>query len=98
MRVTPVTSAQSPLLRIVRQLRTMLLAVVLFPAATFAQAPWERAATNLETTFTGSLARSLALVRDRASGPGCRSPILIGFGASADGSTRRRWTSSIGRG
>mgnify|MGYP001267604904 CR=1 FL=1 len=27
-----------------------------------AQAPWERAATNLETSFTGPLARSLALV------------------------------------
>ena len=28
----------------------------------FAQAPWERAASNLEQTFTGPLARSLALV------------------------------------
>jgi len=28
----------------------------------FAQAPWERAASNLATTFTGPLARSLALV------------------------------------
>lgn len=27
-----------------------------------AQAPWERAARNLETSFTGPLARSLALV------------------------------------
>ena len=27
-----------------------------------AQSPWERAAANLETTFTGPLARSLALV------------------------------------
>ena len=27
-----------------------------------AQSPWERAASNLETTFTGPLARSLALV------------------------------------
>ena len=27
-----------------------------------AQAPWERAATNLEQSFTGPLARSLALV------------------------------------
>ncbi len=62
MTVTPVTPAQSLLLRIVRQLWTVLLAVVMFPAATFAQAPWERAATNLETTFTGPLARSLALV------------------------------------
>ena len=30
--------------------------------STFAQSPWERAALNLETTFTGPLARSLALV------------------------------------
>ena len=28
----------------------------------YAQSPWERAATNLETSFTGPLARSLALV------------------------------------
>jgi type IV secretory pathway VirB2 component (pilin) len=27
-----------------------------------AQSPWERAAANLETSFTGPLARSLALV------------------------------------
>jgi type IV secretory pathway VirB2 component (pilin) len=27
-----------------------------------AQSPWERAASNLETSFTGPLARSLALV------------------------------------
>jgi len=31
-------------------------------AVTFAQAPWERAAANLEASFTGPLARSLALV------------------------------------
>jgi type IV secretory pathway VirB2 component (pilin) len=29
---------------------------------TFAQSPWERAANNLAATFTGPLARSLALV------------------------------------
>ena len=34
-----------------------------FPASAFAQqSPWERAASNLEPTFTGPLARSLALV------------------------------------
>ncbi|MGH9159033.1 MAG: TrbC/VirB2 family protein [Vicinamibacteraceae bacterium] len=33
-----------------------------FPADALAQAPWERAAANLEQTFTGPLARSLALV------------------------------------
>jgi type IV secretion system protein TrbC len=37
--------------------------VVLLPSAALAQqSPWERAATNLEQTFTGPLARSLALV------------------------------------
>jgi type IV secretory pathway VirB2 component (pilin) len=32
------------------------------PALSYAQSPWERAALNLETSFTGPLARSLALV------------------------------------
>lgn len=39
-----------------------LSALFLFPAIAFAQSPWERAASNLEATFTGPLARSLALV------------------------------------
>ena len=38
------------------------LALLLLPAVLFAQSPWERAALNLESTFTGPLARSLALV------------------------------------
>ena len=38
------------------------LTVVLAPAVLFAQSPWERAAVNLEASFTGPLARSLALV------------------------------------
>ena len=38
------------------------VATLLEPHTLFAQAPWERAALNLETTFTGPLARSLALV------------------------------------
>ena len=38
-------------------------AVLLLPSLAFAQgSPWERAASNLEFTFTGPLARSLALV------------------------------------
>jgi len=41
---------------------TAVLVLVLFPDDTFAQSPWERAAGNLERTFTGPLARSLALV------------------------------------
>ncbi len=36
--------------------------VVLAPALALAQSPWERAASNLEAAFTGTLARSLALV------------------------------------
>ena len=37
--------------------------IVGLPAIAFAQqSPWERAASNLERTFTGPLARSLALV------------------------------------
>jgi len=37
-------------------------AMLLMPTVAFAQAPWERAANNLAITFTGPLARSLALV------------------------------------
>ena len=38
-------------------------AVLLLPASAYAQqSPWERAALNLEATFTGPLARSLSLV------------------------------------
>jgi type IV secretory pathway VirB2 component (pilin) len=37
-------------------------AILWIPTLAFAQAPWERAASNLATTFTGPLARSLALV------------------------------------
>ncbi len=41
----------------------VLLALVLLPTGLYAQqSPWERAALNLEATFTGPLARSLALV------------------------------------
>ena len=44
--------------------RVALLGLVLAPTILSAQgsSPWERAALNLETTFTGPLARSLALV------------------------------------
>ena len=42
---------------------TFMMAVLLWPLHAFAQgSPWERAASNLEFTFTGPLARSLALV------------------------------------
>ena len=47
----------------VRQVLAVLgSAVLMFPTVLCAQSPWERAAANLERTFTGPLARSLALV------------------------------------
>ena len=46
-----------------RQYVAMAVAILfVFPAVALAQSPWERAASNLEATFTGPLARSLALV------------------------------------
>jgi len=39
-----------------------LVLLLTLPAIALAQSPWERAANNLATTFTGPLARSLALV------------------------------------
>lgn len=39
-----------------------LLLMTMLPVSLLAQSPWERAALNLEGTFTGPLARSLALV------------------------------------
>ncbi len=48
---------------VVRRVSVMVFTTLLFlPTAVFAQSPWERAASNLERTFTGPLARSLALV------------------------------------
>jgi type IV secretory pathway VirB2 component (pilin) len=44
------------------QLIFMTLVLVALPQLLLAQSPWERAAGNLERTFTGPLARSLALV------------------------------------
>jgi type IV secretory pathway VirB2 component (pilin) len=49
---------------LVRSIRVIVLSLTLLmiPRLALAQAPWERAANNLATTFTGPLARSLALV------------------------------------
>jgi type IV secretory pathway VirB2 component (pilin) len=41
---------------------TVAGATLLLAVGALAQSPWERAAANLETSFTGPLARSLALV------------------------------------
>jgi type IV secretory pathway VirB2 component (pilin) len=47
----------------VRRASVMVLTALLaIPAVALGQSPWERAASNLEQTFTGPLARSLALV------------------------------------
>ena len=48
--------------RKVSRIAVAAIAVFLFPGTLLAQSPWERAASNLEQTFTGPLARSLALV------------------------------------
>lgn len=45
-----------------RILLAVWMAIVLAPTCLFAQSPWERAAANLALSFTGPLARSLALV------------------------------------
>jgi len=45
-----------------RAMTIAVAAIVALPVAALAQSPWERAADNLATTFTGPLARSLALV------------------------------------
>jgi type IV secretory pathway VirB2 component (pilin) len=46
----------------IRVVLSMAILVAWAPAMVLAQSPWERAAANLETSFTGTLARSLALV------------------------------------
>ena len=57
-RVTASTSSRIP----VRLSMLTAGALLLLPALVLAQSPWERAAANLEISFTGPLARSLALV------------------------------------
>lgn len=57
------TTRSRVFLRAVRLAVVLTSAALLFPATVIAQqSPWERAAQNLEQTFTGPLARSLALV------------------------------------
>src|SRR5262249_37430554 len=41
---------------------TLVVLLVTSPIVLLAQSPWERAASNLELSFTGPIARSLALV------------------------------------
>jgi type IV secretory pathway VirB2 component (pilin) len=48
--------------RLARTLVVTAVSVLVLATTAFAQSPWERAANNLALTFTGPLARSLALV------------------------------------
>lgn len=48
--------------RSARQALTTAALILMLTATALAQSPWERAAQRLEVTFTGPLARSLALV------------------------------------
>jgi type IV secretory pathway VirB2 component (pilin) len=57
----PDSSLQSPLAAAKRLLATLVI-LAAAPAVAFAQSPWENAASKLEASFTGPLARSLALV------------------------------------
>jgi type IV secretory pathway VirB2 component (pilin) len=57
----PKTSLQLPLAVFKRLLATLVMLTAV-PAIAFAQSPWERAASTLEASFTGPLARALALV------------------------------------
>ena len=45
-----------------RAIPIIVAIILLAPLPALAQSPWERAADTLATTFTGPLARSLALV------------------------------------
>ena len=55
-------STNSLVLSIRRAGMLTLAPLLLLPAIAYAQSPWERAANNLALTFTGPLARALALV------------------------------------
>lgn len=57
-RRNPKRGRRAPLL----ELSAAIAVLLTFPVVALAQSPWERAASNLEATFTGPLARSLALV------------------------------------
>src|SRR5687767_12900156 len=48
--------------RSIRRLFVVIAIIAIAPAHLLAKSPWERAANSLALTFTGPLARSLALV------------------------------------
>lgn len=56
-------SLRDELRKVLGQVASILMVALLSPTVALAQgSPWERAASNLAFTFTGPLARSLALV------------------------------------
>ena len=54
--------SHTPSHRSFRMLFAVVAVIAIAPTHLLAQSPWERAANNLSLTFTGPLARSLALV------------------------------------
>ena len=56
------SSRPRPCLMLARRVGAIVITAVAASPILHAQSPWERAASNLETAFTGPLARSLALV------------------------------------
>ncbi|HKW02091.1 MAG TPA: TrbC/VirB2 family protein [Vicinamibacterales bacterium] len=62
MNASRLSARRSAVIRIARLVSMSLVAVLATSTQALAQSPWERAAANLEATFTGPLARSLALV------------------------------------
>lgn len=69
---------------------TLMLIIVGAAQSAYAQAPWERAANNLATTFTGPLARALALVSIVIGG------LMLMFGEG--GAKRQIWGIVFGGG
>ena len=62
MRIHACRKRAAHIMSTTRRLTLLALVLVVWPAVAFAQSPWERAAANLEASFTGPLARSMALV------------------------------------
>jgi type IV secretory pathway VirB2 component (pilin) len=62
MTQTPTAPTSSAFTTALIVITTSVFLLLLFPALSLAQSPWERAAANLEASFTGPLARSMALV------------------------------------
>ncbi|MDQ3327885.1 MAG: TrbC/VirB2 family protein [Chloroflexota bacterium] len=62
MNSTKDENARKNTVTVLRACSAITLTLLLVSTSLLAQSPWERAAANLETTFTGPLARSLALV------------------------------------